>query len=194
MPVDGVQAAAHGHDGHVCPARPLPRVDLGGEFVDLTPGQHHILAAEGFSRPAPLAHQIPDPVPGVGGVVDAAAEEDEAVAEAGCSVECLVAESSEPDGDGQVGFGMRAARSTRSKRPAKSTTGSVNSRRSKSICSSWRAPRVRKSWPRAWYSTGLQPTPTPRRSRPPESRLIHPGFGGGCQGVAPTGRDGAWSA
>src|ERR1700704_1357149 len=33
-----------------------------------------------------------------------------------------------------------------------------------------RAPRVRKSCPRASYSTWFQPTPTPRRSRPPERR------------------------
>ena len=64
-------------------------------------------------------------------------------------------------GSARVGLGTRAARSIRSKRPAKSTTGSVNSRRSSSICSSSRAPRVRKSCPRASYSTWLQPTPTP---------------------------------
>ncbi len=64
-------------------------------------------------------------------------------------------------GMGRAGFGTSAARSIRSKRPEKSTTGSVNSRRSSPICSSCRAPRVRKSWPRASYSTWFQPTPTP---------------------------------
>ena len=39
-------------------------------------------------------------------------------------------------GIGRAGFGTSAARSIRSKRPEKSTTGSVNSRRSSSICSS----------------------------------------------------------
>jgi hypothetical protein len=69
----------------------------------------------------------------------------------------------------RAGFGSEAL-STRSKRPGKSTTGSVNSRRSSPICSSCLAPRVRKSCPRASYSTWFQPTPTPRRSRPPDSR------------------------
>src|SRR4051812_40150452 len=43
-------------------------------------------------------------------------------------------------GIGRVGLGTSAARSIRSKRPEKSTTGSVKSRRSSSICSAWRAP------------------------------------------------------
>ena len=70
----------------------------------------------------------------------------------------------------RAGFGTSAALSTRSKRPEKSTTGSVNNRRSSPICSSCLAPRVRKSCPRASYSTWFQPTPTPRRSRPPDRR------------------------
>ena len=45
-----------------------------------------------------LAHQIPT-VPRVGGVVDAAAEEDEAVAESGGSVERSIAGSAKPDRD-----------------------------------------------------------------------------------------------
>ena len=73
-------------------------------------------------------------------------------------------------GMGRAGFGTSEARSIRSKRPEKSTTGSVNSRRSNPICSSCRAPRVRKSCPSASYSTWFQPIPTPSRSRPPDSR------------------------
>src|SRR6476619_907827 len=42
-------------------------------------------------------------------------------------------------GMARAGLGMRAALSTRSNRPPKSTTGSTNNRRSKSICSSSRA-------------------------------------------------------
>jgi chromate reductase len=34
----------------------LPRVDFRGEFADLAPRQHHILAAEGFCPSTALAH------------------------------------------------------------------------------------------------------------------------------------------
>jgi len=37
------------------------------------------------------------------------------------------------------------------------------------MASSIRAPRVRNSSPSAWYSDSCQPTPTPSRTRPPES-------------------------
>ena len=50
-------------------------------------------------RPAVLAHQIPDPIPGVDGVVDAAAEEDEAVAEPSGPLERLLTGSAKPDRD-----------------------------------------------------------------------------------------------
>ena len=56
-------------------------------------------------------------------------------------------------GMGRAGFGTKAALSTRSKRPEKSTTGSVNNRRSSLTCSSCLAPRVPKSSPSASYST-----------------------------------------
>jgi len=48
--------------------------------------------------------------------------------------------------------------------------GSVHNRRSSPICSSRLRPRLSKSFPRPSYSTRFQPTPTPRRSRPRESR------------------------
>ena len=56
--------------------------------------------AEVFDRPAVAAHAITQQVPGVDGVVRAAAEEDEAVGEPGCPVERLFAGSAKPDRDG----------------------------------------------------------------------------------------------
>ena len=73
-------------------------------------------------------------------------------------------------GMARPGRGLTPARGTRSKRPSKSTIGSAQRRRSSPTCSSRRRPRVRKSSPSASYSTRFQPLPTPRISRPPESR------------------------
>ena len=107
-------------DTCVPPAR-CRRVDFRGEFADLAPGQHHIRAAEAFCRPAVLAHQLPDPMPGVDGVVGAAAEEDEAVAKPRGPLQRLLTGSAKPDpgpsvpasAAGQLGQPGRSGRRSR---------------------------------------------------------------------------------
>ena len=62
--------------------------------------KRHIVRAEVFDRPAETAHAITQPFPGVEVVIDAAAEEDEAVREPGGPVERHLARSTKPDRDG----------------------------------------------------------------------------------------------
>ena len=83
-----------------------------------------------------------------------------------------VGRSADPDRDGpldrqgcQPRPGHDVERPLERRRTAWSTSA-----RSSSICSSRRRPRRSKRWPRASYSTGFQPTPTPKRNRPPVRR------------------------
>ena len=69
-----------------------------------------------------------------------------------------------------TGSGAIPAPVTVWKSPSKVTDCSVQSRRSRSICSADLLPRLPKSSPSASYSTAFQPTPMPRRNRPPLSR------------------------
>src|SRR6516225_9980346 len=69
----------------------------------------------------------------------------------------------------RVGNGLIPASSIMWYLPAKVTCGSAHSASITSICSSERRPRLRKFSLRPTNSTGFQPTPTPRRNRPPHS-------------------------
>ena len=71
-----------------------------------------------------------------------------------------------------MGMGLSPAWLIRWNSPRKSTTGWVHSARSTAICSALRRPRFSKVSSRASNSTAFQPTPMPRRSRPPLSTSI----------------------
>ena len=66
-----------------------------------------------------------------------------------------------------TGNGLMPASVTVCQRPLKVTRSRVQSWRNNSTCSSDRCPRFLKSCPNASYSTGFQPMPMPKRSRPP---------------------------
>ena len=72
-------------------------------------------------------------------------------------------------GMGSGGRGRMPARSMWWKSPCTVTTGSAQSRRSTSTCSSSLRPRSSNTSPSDWYSTQFHPEPTPRRSRPWDS-------------------------
>ena len=69
-----------------------------------------------------------------------------------------------------IGSGLMPAAVMRWKRSSWVTLGSVQRRRRSPTCSVIRRPRVSNRCPRASNSTAFQPTPTPRRSRPPLRR------------------------
>ena len=100
MAVDGVQAQSHGDHRDMGTTGLAPCIDLRREVADAAPRKHHIVPAEVLDRPAEAGDAITQPFPGVDDVVDAAAEEDEAVRQAGGPVERRLAGSTEPDGDG----------------------------------------------------------------------------------------------
>src|SRR5438045_1836374 len=76
-----------------------PGVDLCCEAADTGAGKRHVIGTEVLDRPAQALDAIAQPFPGSDGIA-AAAEEDEAVREAGGSVERLLARSTQPDRDG----------------------------------------------------------------------------------------------
>src|ERR1035437_4135270 len=100
MAVDGVQAEAHGDHGQVGPACSSPGIEFGREVAWASLWTRDVLRAELLDRPAEGAHAIAQSFPGVGGAVDVAADEDEAVRETGGSIVCRLGGSTEPDRDG----------------------------------------------------------------------------------------------
>src|SRR3954468_3863301 len=93
--VGGVEAEAHRDQGNMRATRLLPRVDLCREPAYTPARKHHVISAEVVDRPAQTLDAIAQPFPSSDGVVDAAAEEDEAVREAGGPVERLVTRATE---------------------------------------------------------------------------------------------------
>src|SRR4051812_7945343 len=77
-----------------------PTVDLCREVAHAAARKRHVIGAEVLDRPAQALDAVAQPFPGSGGVVDTAAEEDEAVREAGGPVERLLTRSAKPDRDG----------------------------------------------------------------------------------------------
>jgi hypothetical protein len=80
-------------------ARVTPGIDLRREIADPARRQHHIVPPEVLDRPTVPTRPIPQPLPSLDGVVDAATKEDEAVPEPGGPVERLLARSTKPDRD-----------------------------------------------------------------------------------------------
>ncbi len=78
-----------------------PGIDLRREVADAAPRNRHVVSAEVLDRPAQAAHAITQPCPGIDGVVDATAtEEDEAIRESGSPLEGHFTRSTKPDRDG----------------------------------------------------------------------------------------------
>src|SRR5262245_2043229 len=71
-----------------------------------------------------------------------------------------------------IGMGLSPAWLIRWNSPRNSTTGRVHRARSTATCSAARRPRLSKVSLSASYSTAFQPTPIPRRRRPPLSTSI----------------------
>ena len=97
-----------------------------GEVAYAAARKRHIVRAEVVDRPAEAAHAIAQPVPGVDAVVDAATEKMKPSASRAARSNAASPDPPSQIGMDRAGFGTSAARSTRSKRPEKSTTGSVN--------------------------------------------------------------------
>jgi hypothetical protein len=89
--VDGVEAETHRDHREVGAARRAPGVDLCGEGAGAVTVERHVLRAEVLDGPAVPVDAVAQPFPRVACAVGAAAEEDEAVSEAGGAVVPLTA-------------------------------------------------------------------------------------------------------
>src|SRR6202044_823399 len=95
MAIDGVQAQAHSDHREGGPPPAAPPTDPARPIATPPLRTHDILRAELLDRPAEAAHAIAQPLPGVDGAVDVAADEDEAVRETGGSIVCRFGGSTE---------------------------------------------------------------------------------------------------